>query len=102
MLEPNRIRTRAEAQYEPAPDSAPRAMRVVGWASVLALAGVAQLGAQVRASERGSVSQTVDGTVIEVDYGRPRLKGRIPFGGIVHWGEVWTPGANSATTLRVS
>jgi hypothetical protein len=61
---------------------------------------------QVEASERGSVSQTVDGTVIEVSYGRPRLRGRVPFGGgsvgVVHWGEVWTPGANWATTLQVS
>lgn len=26
--------------------------------------------------------------------GRPRLRGRIAFGGVVHWGEMWTPGAN--------
>lgn len=58
--------------------------------------------AQVRASERGSVSQIVDGTVIEVSYGRPRLRGRTAFGGIVHWGEMWTPGANWASTLRVT
>src|SRR5439155_9636490 len=55
---------------------------------------------QVRASERGSVSQIVDGTSIEVNYGRPRLRGRIAFGGVVHWGEMWTPGANFATTIR--
>src|SRR5438046_2812123 len=57
---------------------------------------------QVRASERGSVSQTIDGTTVEVSYGRPALRGRTPFGGVVHWGEVWTPGANFSTTLRVS
>ena len=51
-------------------------------------------------SERGSVSQIVDGTSIEVNYGRPRLRGRIAFGGVVHWGEMWTPGANFATTIR--
>jgi hypothetical protein len=56
----------------------------------------------VRASERGSVSQTIDGTVVEVSYGRPALRGRTAFGGVVHWGEVWTPGANFSTTLRVS
>jgi hypothetical protein len=61
------------------------------------------LSAQVRASERGSVSQTIDGTVITLDYSRPQVRGRSPiFGGFVKWKEVWTPGANYATTLEVS
>lgn len=60
----------------------------------------APLAAQIRASERGSVAQTVDGTTVAVDYARPRVRGRDSvFGGVVHWGEVWTPGANWATTL---
>ena len=60
------------------------------------------LDAQIRASERGAVSQTVDGTTITVDYGRPQARGRSDlYGGVVHWGEIWTPGANWATTLRV-
>ncbi len=59
--------------------------------------------AQVRASERGTVSQTIDGAVVTVNYSRPRLRGRTPlFGKVVHWGEVWTPGANWATTLELS
>lgn len=58
--------------------------------------------AQVRASERGTVAQLIDGTRIEVSFGRPRLRGRTAFGGVVHWGEVWTPGANWATTFTVS
>lgn len=63
--------------------------------------------AQIRASERGSVSQTVDGTVITVDYARPQIRGRDSVfaakgHGIVHWGEVWTPGANWATTFEFS
>jgi hypothetical protein len=61
------------------------------------------LAAQVRASERGSVSQTVDGTVITLDYSRPLARGRDSlFGTVVRWGETWTPGANWATTLEVS
>jgi hypothetical protein len=60
-------------------------------------------GAQIRASERGSVSQTVDGTVVTVDYGRPQARGRDSlFGKIVTRDEVWTPGANAATTFQVS
>ncbi|HEU5219956.1 MAG TPA: DUF2911 domain-containing protein, partial [Gemmatimonadales bacterium] len=75
----------------------------------LRLAGVlgallpATLCAQVRASERSTISQTIDGTVISVDYARPRLRDRSPiFGKVVRWGEVWTPGANWATVLEAS
>jgi hypothetical protein len=69
----------------------------------VALGTPVALSAQVRASERGSVSQTVDGTVITVDYSRPQARGRDQlFGRVVHWGDVWTPGANWATTLEVS
>jgi hypothetical protein len=59
--------------------------------------------AQIRASERGSVSQTVDGTVMTVDYGRPQARGRDSlFGTVVTRDEVWTPGANMSTTFRVN
>jgi hypothetical protein len=59
--------------------------------------------AQIRASERGAVSQTVDGTVITVDYGRAQARGRDSlFGKVVTKDEVWTPGANAATTFQVS
>ncbi len=68
---------------------------------LLCAAGTAQ--AQVKASEKASVSQTVDGTVITVEYSRPQARGRDSvFGGEVKWNEVWTPGANYATTLEVS
>jgi hypothetical protein len=60
-------------------------------------------GAQIRASERASVTQTIDGTTITIDYARPRMRGRAEvFGDEVKWEEVWTPGANMATTLEVS
>ena len=59
--------------------------------------------AQIRASERGAVSQTVDGTMITVDYGRAQARGRDSlFGKVVRKDEVWTPGANQATTFQVS
>jgi hypothetical protein len=59
--------------------------------------------AQIRASERSMIAQTVDGTTITVDYSRPRARSRADlFGGVVHWGEVWTPGANWATTFEFS
>jgi hypothetical protein len=59
--------------------------------------------AQVRASEISSVSQTIDGTRITITGSRPRARNRDAlFGHVVHWGEVWTPGANFATTLETS
>lgn len=59
--------------------------------------------AQIRGSELGVIAQTIDGTTISVEYSRPQARGRDPvFGGIVHWGELWTPGANWATTVEVS
>lgn len=75
-------------------------------ASLLALAALsaAPCDAQVRASEIGSVSQIVDGTKLTLEYSRPRARGRTTIFGTsaVHWNEVWTPGANWATTLDVS
>ena len=58
--------------------------------------------AQIKASEIGTISQVIDGTTITVQYSRPRVRGRDPLFGTkaVHWGEVWTPGANYATTLE--
>jgi len=71
-------------------------------AAALALSTPAR--AQIRASEPGSVSQTIDGTKLTVTYSRPRVRGRDPIFGsrAVRWGETWTPGANWATTLDVS
>ena len=68
----------------------------------LALLPCAPAGAQGRPSEHGTVSQTVAGTTLTVEYDRPSARGRDPlFGGVVKWGEKWTPGANWATTLEV-
>jgi len=72
---------------------------------LLALCAVPHLArAQIRASEVGTVSQTIDGTKISLEYSRPRARGRTTLFGTsaVRWGETWTPGANWATTLDVS
>ena len=69
-----------------------------------ALTSPAVAVAQIRASEVGTMSQIIDGTKISMEYSRPRARGREPlFGGrVVRWDEVWTPGANWATTLETS
>src|SRR5215218_1928112 len=69
------------------------------------LAGAARpASAQRRASELATVTQVIDGATVGIEYYRPMLRGRRPFGpgAVVHWGEVWTPGANWATTLEAS
>ena len=53
------------------------------------------------ASEKGSVTQTVDATTITIEYSRPVARGRNPFPDVVRWGRMWTPGANWATTFEV-
>jgi DUF2911 family protein len=74
-------------------------------ACALALLTMApSVSAQIRASEIASVSQIVDGTKITIEYSRPRARGRTAIFGTreVRWDEVWTPGANYATTLEAS
>ena len=39
--------------------------------------------------------------VIRVIYGRPQMKGREVFGGIVPYGEVWRTGANEAAEIKI-
>ena len=59
--------------------------------------------AQIRASEFSSISQTIDGTVITIEYSRPSRRGRdVLFGGVIPFDDVRTPGANWATTLEVN
>ena len=55
-------------------------------------------------SQHGSVSQRVGFTDISIEYNRPVARGRTLFGdhGVVHWGEIWHPGADSATTITLS
>lgn len=67
------------------------------------IVGAGEAAAQDRVprfSQHGNVSQTITGVTIEVDYDRPTARGRELFGGVVHWGEFWTPGANWATTIE--
>jgi hypothetical protein len=48
-------------------------------------------------SPRDTTRGTVGSAHLLVDYGRPRMRGRKVFGGIVPFGEVWRTGANAAT-----
>jgi hypothetical protein len=73
-------------------------------ACIVAVAlGASALAAQeIPKSQHASVSQTVAHTEITVVYDRPVAHGRPLFGALVPWGQVWTPGANVATTFEVN
>jgi len=53
-------------------------------------------------SQLGVVSQMVAGTRIELTYRRPVARGRALFGGLVPWGGVWTPSADTAARIVLS
>jgi hypothetical protein len=72
--------------------------------AALGLAGqiVLAQGSSPRPSQLGSVTQQVNQTTITLEYSRPVARGRALFGELVPWGQIWTPGANDATTLKTS
>lgn len=59
------------------------------------------VGQGIPFSQHGSVSQRVGFTTISIEYNRPVARGRTLFGdhAVVRWGQVWHPGADSATTI---
>ncbi|HYW32961.1 MAG TPA: DUF2911 domain-containing protein [Gemmatimonas sp.] len=60
--------------------------------------------AQAPASPRDSLTATISGATIKVNYGRPSKRGRVVFNGLpdMKWGMVWRTGANEATHLTTS
>jgi hypothetical protein len=56
----------------------------------------------VKASQHGTVTQKVAGTLITVVYNRPVARGRDLFGALVPYDKVWCPGADYCTTIAVS
>lgn len=71
---------------------------------LVALAGAppAAVAQGVPFSQHGSVAQRVSYTDIAIEYNRPVARGRALFGGLVKWGTVWHPGADSATRISFS
>jgi hypothetical protein len=73
--------------------------------SLLAAAAVAlvslviPVSAQPPGSPHETVSATVDGAKVSIEYGRPYTRGRKIVGGLVPYGRVWRTGADQATTL---
>jgi hypothetical protein len=59
-----------------------------------------QAGPAGQYSPRDTATAQSAGATLWVDYGRPSVRGRVIFGGVVPWGEVWRTGANAATQFR--
>ena len=53
-------------------------------------------------SPRSEIKQEVGLTEISLSYARPSAKGRVVFGELVPYGEMWRTGANASTKLTVS
>jgi hypothetical protein len=51
------------------------------------------------ASPRDTTRAKVGAAEVMIDYGRPSKRGRVIFGGLQPFGQVWRTGANAATTL---
>ena len=55
-----------------------------------------------RTSPNAAVTQAVGVAEVRITYGRPSVRGRVVFGELVPYGEVWRAGANEATTITFS
>lgn len=72
-------------------------------ALVFSLAALAERGDDTdRASKNGLTEGQIDGVDVVVEYGRPKVKGRDIWGGLVPYGKVWRTGADEATTIQLS
>jgi hypothetical protein len=70
--------------------------------AALALAPAGAVGQEKRVSPHDKASATIAGQTITIEYGRPYVKGRTIFGGLVPWGQVWRTGADEATKLTTT
>jgi len=55
-----------------------------------------------QASPTATLKQHIGLTDIEINYSRPSVKGRVIYGNIVPYGEVWRTGANASTKISFS
>ena len=53
-------------------------------------------------SAADTVRATVGAANVEIAYSRPQKRGRVIFGNVVPWNQVWRTGANAATQLTTS
>jgi hypothetical protein len=76
-----------------------RAMPNLAVVSAEWIAAEKAAGAMGTLSVSDSVKVEAGGANLRVDYSRPAKRGRVVFGDVVPYGEVWRTGANAATVL---
>ncbi len=77
-----------------------RTVLLLAAAGTLAFASAASAQLDLpRVSPKATVSQTVGLTDVTITYCRPSVKGRVIWGGLVPYDQVWRTGANEATTI---
>ena len=62
----------------------------------------AATGGMGPASPLDTTRASINGANLEIVYSRPSKRGRVVFGNLVPWGEVWRTGANAATQLATT
>ena len=55
-----------------------------------------------RLSKNGKTEATIGGVDVSIEYGRPSVKDRVIWGGLVPYDRVWRTGADEATTISFS
>jgi hypothetical protein len=70
--------------------------------AALAVAICTRPASSQQASQHAVVSQTVNQTIVTLEYDRPVARGRELFGELIEWDAIWTPGANRATWIDFS
>jgi Protein of unknown function (DUF2911) len=68
---------------------------------ILGCRGARAQGRRASPHERTPVA-TIDGAEMFVEYGRPYTRGRVIFGSLIRWDEIWCPGADECTYLSTS
>ncbi len=54
------------------------------------------------ASPRGTISQVIGNTTVDIEYERPLARKRIIFGNLVPWNQLWRTGAGASTKIDIS
>lgn len=63
--------------------------------------GTVAMGQQLpQPSPLGKVEQIVGLTTVKIEYSRPSAKGRVVFGDLVPYGQLWRTGANGCTKIK--
>jgi len=78
-----------------------RALMIPTIVTLTTAIGASQAFSQ-QASQHGVVAQTVNETVITLEYDRPVARGRVLFGNLVEYEAIWAAGANRAVWIDFS